>query len=67
MINISEITKDLKLIAAAIRGKWDRHAEAGCTWAIVGQVVFVEGDKDKCPYEVIEWHSSGTGHWGILR
>lgn len=67
MINISELTKDLKMIASALKGKWDRHAEPGCTWVIVGQVAFVEGDKSKFPYPVMAWHDSGTGHWGILR
>lgn len=69
MVNISEITKDLKLVVTAIRGKWERRAEPGCTWSIVGQVAFVEGDLDKFPYkdDVIAWHSDGTGHWGILK
>lgn len=69
MVNISEITKDLKLVVAAIRGKWERRAVDGCTWVILGQVAFVEGDLDKFPYknDVISWHSNGTGHWGILR
>lgn len=74
MVNISEITKELSLIVAAIRGKWERRAvkegNDKCTWVIVGQVVFVEGDLSKFPYGndfVIEWHTQGTGHWGILR
>lgn len=69
MINISEITKDLKLIVAAIRGKWERRAENDCTWVILGQVAFVEGDLEKFPYknDVISWHSDGSGHWGILK
>lgn len=76
MINISEITDDLKLVVAAIRGKWERRAlnptssgvNDGCTWVMMGQVVFVEGDRARFPYRdlVMEWHDSGTGHWGIL-
>lgn len=77
MVNISEITKDFKLVVAAIRGKWERRAlketESGrndaCTWVMLGQVVFVEGDVARFPYNdnVIAWHDNGTGHWGILR
>ena len=66
MINISPLTKDLSSIAAALNGKWERHAEPGCTWVILGQIAFVQGDKGKFPYQVIEWHSDGDGHWGIL-
>lgn len=47
-------------------GKWERHAEEGCTWVILGQIAFVEGDRSKFPYTVISWHDQGTGHWGIL-
>ena len=51
MVNISEITKDFKLVVAAIRGKWERRAVEGCTWVLLGQVAFVEGDLDKFPYK----------------
>ena len=69
MVNISEITKDFKLVVAAIRGKWERRAVDGCTWVLLGQVAFVEGDLDKFPYkdDVISWHSDDSGHWGILK
>ena len=67
MINISQLTKDPKEFARALVGKWERHAEEGCTWVILGQIAFVEGDKTKFPYSVISWHDQGTGHWGILQ
>lgn len=69
MINISPLTRDISLVSSAMNGKWGRHAEEGCTWAVLGQVAFVEGDLDKFPYkdDVIAWHSEGTGHWGILK
>jgi len=66
MINISSITRNIEYIAEALRGKWERHAEEGCTWVILGQIAFVEGDRSKFPYTVISWHDQGTGHWGIL-
>lgn len=66
MINISALTRNVEYIAEALRGKWDRHAEESVTWVILGQIVFVEGDKSKFPYKVIAWHDQGTGHWGIL-
>lgn len=66
MINISSLTRNIEYIAEALRGKWERHAEEGCTWVILGQIAFVEGDRSKFPYTVIAWHDQGTGHWGIL-
>lgn len=66
MINISSLTRNIEYIAEALRGKWERHAEEGCTWVILGQIAFVEGDRSKFPYTVIVWHDQGTGHWGIL-
>lgn len=66
MINISSLTRNIEYIAEALRGKWERHAEEGCTWVILGQIAFVEGDRSKFPYAVIAWHDQGTGHWGIL-
>lgn len=66
MINISSLTRNIGYIAEALRGKWERHAEEGCTWVILGQIAFVEGDRSKFPYTVIAWHDQGTGHWGIL-
>jgi len=67
MINISELTTDQKTIASALSGKWERKATADVTWVILGQVVFLDGDKEQFPYNVIQWHDCGNnGYWGIL-
>lgn len=70
MINISPFTKDQESIAAALNGKWERNTtrEGETTWVILGQIVFLDGDKSRFPYEVLTWHTSdGKGYWAILK
>lgn len=67
--NVSELTRNIETLAAAVKGRWGRGASEDCTWVLAGQVAFVEGDLEKFPYKdnVMAWHSNGTGHWGILK
>lgn len=68
MINISQLTTDTKTFASALNGKWERKSVGNTTWVILGQIVFLEGNANDFPYEVISWHSSdATGNWGILK
>lgn len=74
MVNISVLTRNQELFAEALRGKWERHAEDGVTWVILGQIAFVESRTEHTaeeldelfPYKVLSWHTDGTGAWGIL-
>lgn len=78
MINISQLTTDISTIAKALLGKWERkttrYEDKDVTWVILGQVVFLEGDVEKFPYDVMTdgngnklWHGEGSGHWAILK
>lgn len=70
MINISHLTKGVESFAAALNGKWERKTtkDGSATWVILGQIVFLDGDRTKFPYDVISWHSDDSeGHWGILK
>lgn len=72
MINISQITNSVSMIASALNGKWERKTvkDGGksTTWVIMGQVVFLHGDESVFPYDVLGWHGSGDGgSWGILK
>lgn len=80
MINISQLTTDIASIASALNGKWERNSsrDGEATWVILGQIVFLEGDRTKFPYEVMTdlssgvekplWHTSdGKGYWAILK
>ena len=73
MINISELTKDTKTFADALTGKWEykcknRHG-TNVKWVILGRIAFCDDEtsRDEFPYEVIGWHESDGGYWGILK
>lgn len=70
MIKINPLTTDVTAFANALSGQWDfkygSNGDAKATWCIVGHVVFLEGDKELFPYDVLAWHGEGSGWWGIL-
>ena len=68
MVNISSINPNMRDIARALSGRWERKTVNGTTYVILGTIAFVQGDTDEFPYDVIAWHSSdSTGSWGILK
>lgn len=67
---ISPITRDTADIVNAIQGLWGRSTggTGETTWCILGRVVFVQGNTEDCPVQVIEWnHCDGGGSWGIVK
>lgn len=68
MNQVTKMTTNVSEIASATEGMWgiEKVRNQDCIYAIVGRVVFVEGDHTKCPISVMSWHVDSNGAWGII-